>query len=261
MEITRDTAAIVSGGASGLGFATAKALRQAGAKVAIFDMNADKGAAAASEIGASFHPVNIMDEESCLAGFEAARKSNGQERIFVGCAGGGSSRKTISRNRETGEITRFPTSDYERNVLLNMVGSFRCITMTAAGMATLDPCTEDGERGVITLTASVAAQDGQIGQAAYGSSKAGVNGLVLPVARDLMNEGIRVNSIMPGIMATPPMMGVPEKVLESLAASVPFPKRLGKPEEFASLVLEFVRNSYFNGQAIRLDGAIRMAPR
>tara|TARA_R110000824_G_scaffold261737_2_gene450499 strand:- start:257 stop:655 length:399 start_codon:yes stop_codon:yes gene_type:complete len=132
--------------------------------------------------------------------------------------------------------------------------------MTAEGMLSLDPL-EDGERGVITLTASVAAQDGQIGQVAYGSSKAGINGLVLPIARDLMNEGVRINSIMPGIFATPPMMGVPEKVLESLAASVPFPKRLGNPAEFASLVLEFVRNTYFNGQNIRLDGAIRMPPR
>lgn len=261
MQITNDTAAIVTGGASGLGLATAEALKASGAKVAIFDMNAETGAAAAEKIGASFHQVNIMDEDSCLAGFAAARAANGQERIFVGCAGGGSSRKTISRDRETGEIKRFPTAEYERNVLLNMVGSFRCITMTAAGMATLDPTNEDGERGVITLTASVAAQDGQIGQAAYGSSKAGVNGLVLPVARDLMSEGIRVNSIMPGIMKTPPMLGVPEKVLESLAASVPFPKRLGHPEEFASLVLEFIRNSYFNAQTIRLDGAIRMAPR
>ncbi len=261
MQITNDTAAIVTGGASGLGFATARALRGAGAKVAIFDMNEEKGRAAADEIGANFQLVNIMDEESCLAGFEAARKVNGQERILVGCAGGGSSRKTISRDRETGSIKRFATEEYERNVLLNMVGSFRCITMAAAGMADLEPCTEDGEKGVITLTASVAAQDGQIGQAAYGSSKAGVNGLVLPVARDLMNEGIRINSIMPGIMATPPMMGVPEKVLASLSASVPFPKRLGKPDEFASLVLELVRNSYFNGQSIRLDGAIRMAPR
>ncbi|AXE63651.1 3-hydroxy-2-methylbutyryl-CoA dehydrogenase [Hyphomonas sp. CACIAM 19H1] len=261
MEITQQTSAIISGGASGLGLATAKALRAAGARVAIFDMNAERGDAVAGEIGAVFCNVNIMDEQSCLDGFARARAANGQERIFVGCAGGGSSRKTISRNRETGEIVRFPTDEYQRNVLLNMVGSFRCITMTAAGMATLDPVNEDGERGVITLTASVAAQDGQMGQAAYGSSKAGVNGLVLPVARDLMSEGIRVNSIMPGIMATPPMMGVPAKVLESLAASVPFPKRLGKPEEFASLVLELIRNSYFNGQTIRLDGAIRMAPR
>jgi NAD(P)-dependent dehydrogenase (short-subunit alcohol dehydrogenase family) len=159
MDITTETAAIVSGGASGLGLATATALRAAGAAVAIFDMNAERGEAAAAAIGAAFCHVNIMEEQSCLDGFERARAVNGQERIFVGCAGGGSSRKTISRNRETGEIVRFPTAEYERNVLLNMVGSFRCITMTAAGMAGLDPVNADGERGVIVLTASVAAQD------------------------------------------------------------------------------------------------------
>lgn len=260
MIITKDTAAIVTGGASGLGKATAKALADAGAKVAILDINAEKGEAAAKEIGAVFCQVNVMDEASCEAGFAKARAANGQERIFVGCAGGGSASKIVSRNRETGAIKRYPTKEFDRIVQLNLVASYRCCAMTAEGMLSLDPL-EDAERGVITLTASVAAQDGQIGQVAYGSSKAGVNGLVLPIARDLMNEGVRINSIMPGIFATPPMMGVPEKVLESLAASVPFPKRLGNPPEFASLVLEFVRNTYFNGQNIRLDGAIRMPPR
>jgi len=260
MQITRDTAAIVTGGASGLGFATASALADAGAKVAIFDINLEKGEAAAKQIGATFCDVNIMDEASCEAGFAAARAANGQERIFVGCAGGGLPKKTISRDRETGAIKRFPTDDFNRVIQLNLVGTFRCITMTAAGMATLDPL-DDGERGVITCTASVAAQDGQVGQVAYASAKAGINGLVLPIARDLSSEGIRINSIMPGIFATPPMLGAPENVLQSLAASVPFPKRLGKPEEFASLVLEFVRNGYFNAQTVRLDGAIRMALR
>ncbi len=260
MIITKGMAAIVTGGASGLGLATAKALIDAGAKVAIFDINEEQGAAQAREIGAVFCQVNVMDEDSCAAGFATAREANGQERIFVGCAGGGSARKIVSRNRETGAIKRYPTDEFDRIVQSNLVASYRCAAMTAEGMLSLDPL-EDGERGVITLTASVAAQDGQIGQVAYGSSKAGINGLVLPIARDLMGEGIRINSIMPGIMATPPMMGVPEPVLKSLAASVPFPKRLGKPSEFASLVLEFVRNTYFNGQSIRLDGAIRMAPR
>ncbi len=260
MIITKGMAAIVTGGASGLGFATAQALVDTGVKVSIFDINAEKGAAAAAEIGAAFCQVDVMDEDSCVAGFAKARAANGQERIFVGCAGGGSARKIVSRNRDTGAIKRYPTAEFERIVQLNLVASYRCSALTAEGMLELDPL-EDGERGVITLTASVAAQDGQIGQVAYGSSKAGINGLVLPIARDLMGEGIRINSIMPGIMATPPMMGVPEPVLKSLAASVPFPKRLGKPSEFASLVLEFVRNTYFNGQNIRLDGAIRMPPR
>lgn len=260
MHITSDMAAIVTGGASGLGKASATALVAAGVKVALFDMNVEKGEAVAKELGAVFCEVNVMSEESCIAGFAKARAANGQERIFVGCAGGGKSGKIISRDKTTGEIMRFSTDDFDRVVQLNLVSSFRCAAMTAAGMATLEPL-EDGERGVITLTASVAAQDGQIGQVAYGSAKAGINGLVLPIARDLSSEGIRINSIMPGIFATPPMMGVPVPVLESLAASVPFPKRLGNPSEFASLVLEFVRNGYFNGQTIRLDGAIRMAPR
>jgi NAD(P)-dependent dehydrogenase (short-subunit alcohol dehydrogenase family) len=260
MQITKETAAIVTGGASGLGKASATALVAAGAKVAIFDMNIEKGEATAKEIGAVFCEVNVMSEDSCLAGFAKARAANGQERIFVGCAGGGMGGKIISRDKTTGEIKRLSTEIFDRVVQLNLVSSFRCAAMTSAGMATLEPL-EDGERGVITLTASVAAQDGQIGQVAYGSAKAGINGLVLPIARDLSSEGIRINSIMPGIFATPPMLGVPPHVLQSLAASVPFPKRLGDPSEFASLVLEFVRNGYFNGQTIRLDGAIRMAPR
>jgi NAD(P)-dependent dehydrogenase (short-subunit alcohol dehydrogenase family) len=168
--------------------------------------------------------------------------------------------KTISRNRETGEFTRLSTEDYEYAAQGILVASYRIASLSALGMTALEPL-EDGERGVIVLTASVAAQDAQIGQVAYGSLKAGVNGLVLPMARDLMDLGIRVNAIMPGIFNTPLLGRLPEKVLDSLNASVPFPKRLGKPEEFGSLALELVRNAYFNGQAIRLDGAIRMAPR
>ena len=260
MQITKDTAAIVTGGASGLGKATATALIAAGAKVAIFDKNVELGEKVAQELGAVFVEVDVMSEDSCLAGFAKARAANGQERIFVGCAGGGKGGKIVARDKKTGEIKRFPTDLYEWTVQLNLIASYRCSAMTAEGMASLEPL-EDGERGVITLTASVAAQDGQIGQVPYGSAKAGINGLVLPMARDLSSEGIRVNSIMPGIFATPPMLGAPPHVLESLSASVPFPKRLGKPPEFASLVLEFIRNTYFNGQTIRLDGAIRMAPR
>lgn len=260
MQIAKDTSAIVTGGASGLGLATAKALRAAGVRLAIFDLNAEAGVRVAAELNALFCEVNVMSEESCIAGFEKARAENGQERIFVGCAGGGRSGKIVSRDKISGEIRRLPTADYERVVQLNLIASYRCSAMTAAGMATLQPL-EDGERGVITLTSSVAAQEGQIGQVAYGSAKAGINGLVLPIARDLSSEGIRINSIMPGIFATPPMLSAAKNVLESLATSVPFPKRLGKPDEFASLVMELVRNSYFNGQTIRLDGAIRMAPR
>jgi NAD(P)-dependent dehydrogenase (short-subunit alcohol dehydrogenase family) len=260
MQITKDMSAIVTGGASGLGLATARALRAAGLKVAIFDVNVAAGTAAASELDAEYVEVDVLSEGSCAAGFAKARAANGQERIFVACAGGGRAGKIVSRDKTTGAIKRLATADYERVIQLNLIGSYRCASMTAAGMLELQPL-EDGERGVITLTASVAAQDGQIGQVAYASAKAGVNGMVLPIARDLASEGIRINSIMPGIFATPLMQGMAPNVIESLAASVPFPKRLGKPQEFASLVLELVRNAYFNGQALRLDGAIRMPPR
>ncbi|MFN4225676.1 MAG: SDR family oxidoreductase [Hyphomonas sp.] len=260
MQITKDTAAIVTGGASGLGQATARALAKAGAKVAIFDINAEAGEATAKEIGGLFCNVNIMSEESCVAGFEKARKAHGQERITVHCAMAAKGGKTLSWDKENAKYKRLPTADYAFGAEGVLVASYRIASLSAEGMAYL-PELEDGERGCITLTASVAAQDGQIGQVVYGSCKAGVNGLVLPMARDLMDLGIRVNSIMPGIFATPLMLRAPEKVLNSLAASVPFPKRLGKPEEYASLALELARNAYFNGQCIRLDGGIRMAPR
>lgn len=260
MEINNDTAAVVTGGASGLGEASARALAAAGVKVAIFDLNEEKGAAIAREIGGLFCNVNITSEDSVVAGFEKARAAHGQERILVHCAQVSRGGKTVGRNKETGGFKRLSTEDYEFSVLGILVASYRLASLSALGMANLDPL-EDGERGVITLTASAAAQDAQVGQVAYGSAKAGVNGLALPMARDLMDLGIRVNSIMPGIFATPPMLGVPPKVLEVLSASVPFPKRLGKPSEFGSLVMELVRNSYFNGQNLRLDGAIRMPPR
>lgn len=260
MIIDKTTAAVVTGGASGLGRASAIALAKAGIKVAIFDLNEEGGQKIATEIGGTFCKVDIMSETSVLAGFETARAAHGQERVCVHCAQASKGAKTVSRNKETGEFKRMTTEDYEFSARGILVASYRVASISALGMAALEPL-EDGERGVITLTSSAAAQDGQIGQVAYGSMKAGVNGIVLPMARDLMDLGIRVNSIMPGIFATPPMLGVPAKVLETLSASVPFPKRLGKPEEFASLVLELVRNSYFNGQCIRLDGALRMPPR
>ena len=260
MQITRDTAAIVTGGASGLGRASATALAKAGAKVAIFDLNEEKGRAVADEIGARFVRTDITSEDSVVAGLDEARGAHGQERILVHCAMTARGGKTVGRDRENGGFKRMSTADYEYSVLGILVASYRMASLCALGMAALDPL-DDGERGVMTLTASVAAQDAQVGQVAYGSGKAGVNGLVLPIARDLMDLGIRCNSIMPGIFATPPMLGVPPKVLENLSASVPFPKRLGKPEEFGSLVLELVRNTYFNGQNIRLDGAIRMPAR
>lgn len=258
---TGETSAVVTGAASGLGRASAYALAAAGVKVAVFDVNEAGGRAVADDIGGIFCKVNILDEQSALDGFAEAREAHGQERILVHCAMTAKGGKTVGKDRETGGWKRLSTEDYAFAAEGILVASYRMASISALGMVeSLEPL-EDAERGVITLTASVAAQDAQVGQIAYGSCKAGVNGLVLPMARDLMNEGIRVNSIMPGIFATPPMLGVPEKVLEVLSASVPFPKRLGNPDEFGSLVLELVRNTYFNGQNIRLDGAIRMPPR
>jgi NAD(P)-dependent dehydrogenase (short-subunit alcohol dehydrogenase family) len=260
MIIDKSVAAVVTGGASGLGRATAEALAAVGAKVAIFDLNEALGREVAAAIGGLFCTVDITSEASVVAGFAAARAAHGQERVLVHCAMANRKGKTVGRNKETGGFIRFSTEDYEFAAQGILIASYRVASLAALGMAALDPL-EDGERGVITLTASVAAQDAQIGQVAYGSLKAGVNGLVLPMARDLMDLGIRVNAIMPGIFGTPLLGRLPEKVLDNLNASVPFPKRLGRPDEFASLALELVRNAYFNGQAIRLDGAIRMAPR
>ena len=261
MLIDSTTAAVVTGAASGLGKASAQALAAAGAKVAVFDVNAEAGEKVAHEIGGVFCNVDITSEESVVAGFAKARAAHGQERITVHCAMTSRRGNTLAFDQELGRLKRLSTEDYQYGINGILVASYRIASLSAEGMAGLEPLGDDGERGCITLTASVAAQDAQIGQVTYGSAKAGVNGLVLPLARDLMDLGIRVNCIMPGIFATPLMLGAKQNVLDSLAASVPFPKRLGKPDEFASLVLEFVRNGYFNGQAIRLDGAIRMAPR
>jgi NAD(P)-dependent dehydrogenase (short-subunit alcohol dehydrogenase family) len=260
MMIEQGIAAVVTGGASGLGRATAEALAAAGAKVAIFDVNEEAGREVAAAIGGLFARVDITSEDSVVAGFAAARAAHGQERVCVHCAMTSRKGKTIGRNRETGELTRLSTEDYAFAAQGILIASYRVASLSALGMASLEPL-EDGERGTIVLTASVAAQDAQIGQVAYGSLKAGVVGLVLPMARDLMDLGIRVNAILPGIFDTPLLGRLPEKVLDGLNASVPFPKRLGRPEEFGSLAMELVRNTYFNGQAIRLDGAIRMAPR
>ncbi len=261
MKIDSTTPAIVTGGASGLGRATAEALAAAGAKVAIFDVNAQAGEEVAKAIGGLFCNVDITSEDSVLAGFEKARAAHGQERVLVHCAMTSRRGKTLAFDKEAGKLKRLSTEDYIYGVNGILVASYRLASIAAEGMAAAEPVNEDGERGAIILTASVAAQDGQIGQVIYGSAKAGVNGLVLPLARDLMDLGIRVNSIMPGIFASPLMLGAKQNVLDSLSASVPFPKRLGKPEEFASLALELARNTYFNGQCLRLDGAIRMAPR
>ena len=261
MEISSNTPAVVTGGASGLGAATARALAAKGAKVAIFDMNQEKGEALAAELGGVFCKVNVTSDEEVDAGFAKARAAHGQERVLVNCAGIGNAIKTASRSKEDGSIKHFPLSAFEFVIQVNLIGTFRCIAKSAAGMMTLDPLSEDGDRGAIVNTASVAAEDGQMGQAAYSASKGGVVGMTLPIARDLMAEGIRVNTILPGIFDTPLMNAAPPQVKDALAASVPFPKRLGNPEEYPRLALCMIETGYFNGEDVRLDGAIRMAPR
>ncbi|MEP2737010.1 MAG: SDR family NAD(P)-dependent oxidoreductase [Erythrobacter sp.] len=261
MEVSAKTPAVVTGGASGLGEATARALAAKGAKVAIFDLQEEKGKAVAADIGGIFCEVNVTDDDSVDAGFAKAREAHGQERILVNCAGTGSAIKTASRDKQTGEIKHFPLDAFNWLIQINLVGTFRCIAKSAAGMMSADPLSDDGDRGAIVNTASVAGEDGQIGQAAYSASKGGVIGMTLPIARDLMREGIRVNTILPGIFNTPLMNAAPPQVKEALAASVPFPKRLGEPSEYAHLAMTMIENGYFNGEDVRLDGSIRMAPR
>src|SRR6185503_19925643 len=260
MKLDSSIAAVVTGGASGLGEATARALAEKGVKVAIFDRDADKGEKVAAEIGGVFCHVDVTSDESVDAGFARAREANGQERICVNCAGVANAVKTVGRDKETGAIKRYPIHQFELAIQINLIGSFRVLAASAAGMATLDPL-EDGEKGCIINTASVAAQDGQIGQAAYSASKAGVLGMALPIARDLMNDGVRVNTILPGVFKTPMVAMMPENVQDALGAQVPFPKRLGQPEEYAELACFLIENSYMNAAAVRLDGGIRMAPR
>jgi NAD(P)-dependent dehydrogenase (short-subunit alcohol dehydrogenase family) len=260
MQLSSSISAVITGGASGLGAATARRLAASGVKVALFDLSVEKGETLAVELGGVFCRVDVTSEDQVDAAFAKARAAIGQERILVNCAGTGGAMKTAGFDKATGQPKHYPLANFERIIQINLIGTFRCIAKSAVGMLALAPL-EQGERGVIINTASVAAQDGQMGQAAYSASKAGVVGMTLPVARDLMNEGIRVNTILPGIFDTPLMAGAPEKVRAALAASVPFPKRLGHPDEFAQLVETMITNGYFNGESVRLDGAIRMAPR
>lgn len=261
MKLDSSLAAVVTGAASGLGAATARALAAQGVKVAVFDLNVEAGEAVAAEIGGVFCEVNVTDDASVDAGFAKARAAHGQERILVNCAGIAPAAKTVGRNRETGTPRAHDMGLFEKAIAINLVGTFRCVSRAAAGMATLDPLDAAGQRGAIVNTASVAAQDGQIGQAAYAASKGGVLAMTLPLARDLMGEGIRVNTILPGIFETPMMAGMPQQVQDALAAAVPFPKRLGKPEEYADLALFMLEHDYLNGESVRLDGAIRMGPK
>ena len=246
--------AIVTGGASGLGAATARALAEAGAKVAIFDMNGDAAEEMAKEIGGTAVTVNVSDDASVEAAFAKARDAQGPARILINCAGIGPAAKTVSSKG------MHPLEKFEQVLSVNLIGTFNCIRRAADDMIKLDPM-DSGERGVCVNTASVAAYDGQIGQAAYAASKGGIVGMTLPIARDLSNVGVRVMTIAPGIFGTPLLKSLPQEVQDSLGASVPFPSRLGEPSEFASLARHICENQMLNGEVIRLDGAIRMAPK
>ena len=253
-------AAVVTGAASGLGEATARELARRGARVAVLDRDGDRGNAVAAEIGGVFCEVDVTSDEKVQAAFAKAREAHGQERILVNCAGVANAAKTVARDKETKAAKRYPMQQFELAIQINLIGSFRCIANSAFGMVELEPG-EDGERGVIINTASVAAEDGQIGQAAYSASKGGVLAMTLPIARDLMNDGVRVNTILPGVFKTPMVAMMPPNVQDALGAQVPFPKRLGKPEEYAELACFLIESSYMNAASVRLDGGIRMAPR
>ncbi|MBV8790582.1 MAG: SDR family NAD(P)-dependent oxidoreductase [Pseudolabrys sp.] len=247
-------AALVTGGASGLGAATARALAAAGAKVAILDLNDQAAADVARQLGGIAIKCDVADAASAMAAIKQASQAHGAARILINCAGIGPAKRIV------GKEGPMPLEDYERVIRINLVGTFNMLRLASAAMQTVQPL-PDGDRGVIVSTASVAAYDGQIGQAAYSSSKGGVAALTLPAARELAQFGIRVMAIAPGIFGTPMLRALPQEAQDSLGASVPFPKRLGEPDEFARLALHIVENGYLNGEVIRIDGAIRMAPR
>jgi NAD(P)-dependent dehydrogenase (short-subunit alcohol dehydrogenase family) len=246
--------ALVTGGASGLGAATARQLAKGGAKVAILDLNMDQARQVASEIGGIAIACNVADEQDAGEAIERARTEHGIARIAVNCAGIGTAGRIVSKQGP------MPLAEFEKVIRVNLVGSFNIMRLAAADMVGADPL-DDGERGVIISTASIAAYEGQVGQAAYSASKGGIVSLTLPAAREFAQFGIRVLAIAPGIFFTPLLHGLPEAAQKSLAAAVPFPKRLGEPEEYASLVLFMVENSYMNGEVVRIDGALRMAPK
>jgi NAD(P)-dependent dehydrogenase (short-subunit alcohol dehydrogenase family) len=250
----KDMAAIVTGGASGLGSATARRLAAQGAKVAVCDLNAKLAESVAAEIKGTAIVCDVSDAASAEAAVAQAAKVHGPARVLVNCAGIGVAKRVVGRDGP------HPLADFERVIKVNLIGTFNMIRLAAAAMAKLDPL-EGGERGVIVSTASVAAFDGQIGQAAYSASKAAVAGMTLPIARDLASIGVRVNTIAPGIFLTPMLLGLSQEFQDSLGRQVPFPPRLGDPKEYASLAVQIVENSYLNGETIRLDGSLRMQPR
>jgi NAD(P)-dependent dehydrogenase (short-subunit alcohol dehydrogenase family) len=250
----RGQAAIVTGGGSGLGAAAARMLAAAGGKVAILDVNDKAAAALAIEIDGIAIPCNVTDGAATEKALAKAAADHGSARIVINCAGVGPAKRIVGRDGP------MPLADFARVIDINLIGTFNVMRLAAAAMAPLEPL-QDGERGIIVCTASVAAYEGQIGQAAYAASKGGVVSLVLPAAREFAQFGIRVNAIAPGIFTTPMLHALPEGAQQSLAASVPFPKLLGQPPQFAALVQHMIENRYLNGEVVRLDGALRMAPR
>jgi NAD(P)-dependent dehydrogenase (short-subunit alcohol dehydrogenase family) len=246
-------ATIVTGGGSGLGRATAEALAAKGARVAVFDLNSAAAEEAAKALGGLPLVGDVADEKSATAAIAKAEAAHGPARILVNCAGIGTATRVIGRDGP------HPLADFERVVRVNLVGSFNMIRLAAAAMGRLEPL--EGERGVIISTASVAAYEGQIGQAAYSASKGGVVAMTLPIARELARIGVRVNAIAPGIFMTPMLAGLRQEAQDSLGVAVPFPARLGQPSEYAALAVHIVENGYINGETIRIDGALRMAPK
>src|SRR5215470_13352237 len=250
----KEQAAIVTGGASGLGAATARALAAAGAKVAVLDMNEKAAATVAGEIGGLAAACDVASAEEVKAALKTAAAVHGPARILVNCAGFGPAKRIVGRDGP------MPLAEFERVIAINLIGTFNMLRLAAADMQSVSPLA-DGERGVIIMTASVAAFEGQIGQSAYSASKGGVAALTMPAAREFAQFGIRVATIAPGIFHTPMLMALPEEAQKSLAAAVPFPKLLGRPDQFASLARHIIENAYINGEVIRLDGALRLAPR
>jgi NAD(P)-dependent dehydrogenase (short-subunit alcohol dehydrogenase family) len=250
----KDQAVIVTGGASGLGAATARRLAKEGAKVAVCDLNTKLAETVAAEIGGVAVTCDVADAASAEAAIAVAAKAHGPARVLINCAGIGVAKRVIGREGP------MPLADFDRVIKINLIGSFNMLRLATAAMSTLEPLS-GGERGVVVSTASVAAYDGQIGQAAYSASKGGIVAMTLPIARELAQFGIRVLAIAPGLFLTPLLAGLPQEAQDSLAAAIPFPRRLGDPNEFASLVMQMIDNAYLNGEVVRLDASLRMAPK
>lgn len=255
MKISSELSAVITGGASGLGAVVAQELAARGVKVALLDMNEDAGTTLAAELGGVFCAADVSDQSSVAAALQKARAANGQERICVNCAGIAPAAKTVSRG------AAHDLALFQKVINVNLVGTFNVASQSALGMSETEPMGDTGERGVIINTASVAAFEAQIGQAAYGASKGGVHAMTIPMARDLAKSGIRVCAIAPGIFATPMVTAFAQEVQDSLAENIPFPARLGDPREYAHMVITMIENGYLNGETVRLDGATRMQPR